>query len=172
MADRSRSRQQGRLQCGALPVTSDAPSPASVPRSQGGPAENRVPRRSSFVGRARELDQLQAAFEAAASGRGALIMLVGEPGIGKTAVCEQLCRFVEGSGGTPLVGHCYEEGSFRPPYQPFVEVFVTYLQERGTDHLLADLGLLGSPLPCRCDKFFKRRIVCVRDQCRSPEFGR
>src|SRR5690348_8369588 len=88
-------------------------------------AENWLARRSPFVGRARELHELQRAFEAAALGQGALIMLVGEPGIGKTALCEQLCSFVEASGGKSLVGHCYEEGSFRPPYQPFVEVFGT-----------------------------------------------
>jgi DNA-binding CsgD family transcriptional regulator/tetratricopeptide (TPR) repeat protein len=127
-------------------VTSDAPSPASVRRSQGGLAENQVPRPSSFVGRARELHQLQAAFEAAAVGQGALIMLAGEPGIGKTALCEQLCSFVEASAGTPLVGHCYEEGSFRPPYQPFVEVIETYLQERDTDTLTADLGSTAADL--------------------------
>jgi DNA-binding CsgD family transcriptional regulator/tetratricopeptide (TPR) repeat protein len=97
-------------------------------------------RQSPFVGRARELDQLRAAFEAAAMGQGTLIMLVGDPGIGKTAICEQLCSFVEASGGTPLVGHCYEEGSFRPPYQAFIEVFGTYLQECDTDSMLADLG--------------------------------
>ena len=73
-------------------------------------------------------------------GHGALVMLVGEPGIGKTALCEQLCKFVSASGGRPLVGHCYEEGSFRPPYQPFVEVFGTYLQDCDTDALTADLG--------------------------------
>jgi hypothetical protein len=28
-----------------------------------------------------------------------------------------------------LVGHCYEEVSFRPPYKPFVEVFVVCLQD-------------------------------------------
>src|SRR5215216_1144254 len=106
MGDRSRSRQQRRLQCGALPVTSDAPSPASVRRSQGELAKSWVARRSPFVGRARELDRLRAAFEAAAMGQGTLIMLVGEPGIGKTALCEQLCRVVAVSGGTPLVGHC------------------------------------------------------------------
>jgi hypothetical protein len=55
-------------------------------------------------------------------------MLVGEPGIGKTALCEQLCEFAGESGGHSLVGHCYEEGSFRPPYQPFVEIFSMYLQ--------------------------------------------
>jgi hypothetical protein len=60
-------------------------------------------------------------------------MLVGEPGIGKTALSDQLCRFVLASGGLPLVGHCYEEGSFRPPYQPFVEVFATYAWARHRD---------------------------------------
>ena len=79
-------------------------------------------------------------------GQGRLIMLVGEPGIGKTALCEQLCSFVEVSGGTPLVGHCYEEGSFRPPYQPFVEVFGTYLQQCDTDVLTADLGSSAADL--------------------------
>lgn len=58
-------------------MTSDARSPVSVRRSQGGLAENQVPRRSAFVGRARELHQLQAAFETAAMGQGRLIMLVG-----------------------------------------------------------------------------------------------
>jgi DNA-binding CsgD family transcriptional regulator/tetratricopeptide (TPR) repeat protein len=127
-------------------VTSDAPSPASDRRIQGGLAENQVPPPSSFVGRARELHQLQAAFEAAAVGQGRLIMLVGAPGIGKTALCERLCSFVEASAGTPLVGHCYEEGSFRPPYQPFVEVIGTYLQESDTDTLTADLGSSAADL--------------------------
>src|SRR5437763_11114670 len=98
MADRSRSRQRKGLQFGAHPVTSDAPSPPFVRRRQGGLTENHRPRPMPFVGRAPELDQLQAAFEAAAVGEGALIMLVGEPGIGKTALCEQLCSFVEVSG--------------------------------------------------------------------------
>jgi hypothetical protein len=48
-------------------------------------------------------------------------MLVGEPGIGKSALCEQLVNFVDQHGGLPLVGHCYPEGSARLPYQPFVE---------------------------------------------------
>ena len=42
-------------------------------------------------------------------------MLVGEPGIGKTAVCDQLSNYVSAAGGLSIAGHCYEEGSFRPP---------------------------------------------------------
>jgi DNA-binding CsgD family transcriptional regulator len=109
-------------------------------------AEDQVSQRQLFVGRERELRQLQAAFGAAAKGDGALILLVGEPGIGKTALSDQLCRLVSASGGLPLVGHCYEEGSFRPPYQPFAEVFATYLHGLDTDVLNAELGSSAADL--------------------------
>ncbi len=46
--------------------------------------------RRVFVGREQELRQLEAAFDVSLSGRGSLAMVVGEPGIGKTSVCEQL----------------------------------------------------------------------------------
>jgi hypothetical protein len=40
-------------------------------------------------------------------------MLVGEPSIGKTALCEQLASYVGARGGLALVGHCHccPEGS-------------------------------------------------------------
>jgi serine/threonine protein kinase len=50
--------------------------------------------RRVFVGREPELRQLQGAFDGAVSGQGALMMVVGEPGIGKTAICDQLKTFV------------------------------------------------------------------------------
>jgi Holliday junction resolvasome RuvABC ATP-dependent DNA helicase subunit len=56
---------------------------------------------AAFAGRQAELQHLKAAFEAAANGQGALIMLVGEPGIGKTALCEQLVSFVDFARWTP-----------------------------------------------------------------------
>src|SRR5437868_1147447 len=65
----------------------------------------------TFVGREAELKQLQAAFDGALSGQGALVMVVGEPGIGKTTVTEQLLTYIAMRGGRTLVGHCYEEGS-------------------------------------------------------------
>jgi predicted ATPase len=79
-------------------------------------------------------------------------MLVGEPGIGKTALCEQLTGFVSSRGGLPLVGHCYSEGSFRQPYQPFVEAFGSYLQECTTDALFAGLADLARSAPTLSEK--------------------
>jgi predicted ATPase len=97
-------------------------------------------RRPPFVGRKAELSQLQRAFEAAAQGHGALVMLAGEPGIGKTALCEQLASFVAEQGGLALVGHCYAEGSAGVAYQPLVEVFERYARERDADTLNAEMG--------------------------------
>jgi DNA-binding CsgD family transcriptional regulator/tetratricopeptide (TPR) repeat protein len=118
---------------------------------------------ASFVGRQAELRQLKVAFEAASSGRGALMLLVGEPGIGKTALCDQLGGFVAASGGVPLVGHCYEAGSFRRPYQPFVEAFGTYARESDTEALAADLGSGAADLA--------RIVPEVSDRLKVPPRG-
>src|SRR5207237_10534216 len=96
--------------------------------------------RRTFVGREPELRQLTAAFDAALSGQGSLAMVVGEPGIGKTPVCEQLSTYVALRGGKPLVGHCYEEGSLSLPYLPFVEAMRSYVLTREPDDLKNDLG--------------------------------
>ncbi len=67
-------------------------------------------------------------------------MVVGEPGIGKTSVCEQLATYAALRGGKTLVGHCYEEGSHSLPYLPFIEALRTYVLEREPDGLKSDLG--------------------------------
>jgi len=102
-------------------------------------AENPLYRRV-FVGREAELRQLQSAFDGAMSGQGALMMVVGEPGIGKTALCEQLSTYVTLRGGKPLMGHCYEEGSLSLPYLAFVEALRSYVISREVKDLRKQLG--------------------------------
>ena len=96
--------------------------------------------RRTFVGREQELKQLHRAFDAALSGEGSLAVVVGEPGIGKTSLCEQLSTYVALRGGRTLVGHCYEEGSLSLPYLAFVEAMRTYVLAREPDGLRNDLG--------------------------------
>ena len=67
-------------------------------------------------------------------------MVVGEPGIGKTALCEQLATYTTLRGGRTLVGHCYEEGSLSLPYLGFVEALRSYVLSRGADDLRKELG--------------------------------
>ena len=72
---------------GAAPARtpSQAAPAATLPSGSDNPVYRRI-----FVGREAELRQLEAAFDAAASGQGGLVMVVGEPGIGKTTLTEQL----------------------------------------------------------------------------------
>jgi serine/threonine protein kinase/tetratricopeptide (TPR) repeat protein len=96
--------------------------------------------RQIFVGREAELKQLKTAFDKALSGHGSLIMVVGEPGIGKTALTQQLATYVSMRGGSTLVGHCYEEGSLSLPYLAFVEAMRTYVLNRDEADLRRDMG--------------------------------
>ena len=96
--------------------------------------------RQIFVGRENELSQLKAAFDNALSGEGSLMMVVGEPGIGKTAVTEQLATYATMRGGLTLVGHCYEEGSLSLPYLAFVEAMRTYVLSGEANELRRAMG--------------------------------
>ena len=54
------------------------------------PAPSLSPFRGAFVGRQREMGELKAALDDAMASHGRLVMLVGEPGIGKTRTAQEL----------------------------------------------------------------------------------
>ncbi|MGH9592656.1 MAG: ATP-binding protein, partial [Bryobacteraceae bacterium] len=73
------------------------------------------------IGRDAELKQLSQRVEDALAGRGSLILIGGEPGIGKTHLSAALLDAARSRGAFVMVGQCYEmEGS--PPYVPFIEM--------------------------------------------------
>ena len=83
---------------------------------------------SVFVGRQRELAELTAALDDALSGQGRLVMLVGEPGIGKTRTAQELASYAENRGVRIFWGRCYEdEGT--PPYWPWVQSIGSFVNE-------------------------------------------
>ena len=90
-----------------------------------------------FVGRERELDGLRAVYEDAAAGRGRLVMLVGEPGIGKTRTAEELAAYARGRGAQVLWGPCHEADG-APAYWPWVQILRQILREG--DPAFADQG--------------------------------
>jgi tetratricopeptide (TPR) repeat protein len=134
------------------------------------PAENPLYRRV-FVGREQELKQLQAAFDGAVSGQGALWMVLGEPGIGKTALCEQLATYVTLRGGKTLVGHCYEEGSLSLPYLAFVEAMRSYVLDREAEALRKDLGS-GATDVARIVSEIREKLDVHPGEADSPEEDR
>lgn len=124
--------------------TPDAASPTPSPQHPN--PENPIYRRT-FIGREEELRQLRATFDGVLAGRGTLTMVVGEPGIGKTALCEQLATYVALRGGKTLVGHSYEEGSLSLPYLPFVEALRSHVLGREPDGLKQTWGLVRQRSP-------------------------
>ena len=92
-----------------------------------------------FVGRKREMDELKAALEDALGGRGRMVTLVGEPGIGKTRTAQELTTYAGLRGAQVLWGRCYEEQGV-PPYWPWVQAIRTYVRERDPESLSAEMG--------------------------------
>jgi class 3 adenylate cyclase/tetratricopeptide (TPR) repeat protein len=77
--------------------------------------------RQVFVGRDAEMATLRSGLIAALSGTGGLLLIGGEPGVGKTTLVQQLIREAEQRGALAVFGRCYEsEGAV--PYSPFVEM--------------------------------------------------
>ena len=102
-------------------------------------AEDRRFLSTGFVGRQREMGELRAALEEAVSGRGRLVMLVGEPGIGKTRTAQELASHAEGLGALVLWGRCYEEEG-APPYWPWLQSIRAYVQRADLEQLRSEMG--------------------------------
>jgi class 3 adenylate cyclase len=77
------------------------------------------------VGREAELETLQRAWQRAAAGQRQVVMIGGDPGIGKTSLVGEFSRRVYAGQGVVLYGRCDEEGVI--PYQPFVEALRSYV---------------------------------------------
>ncbi|HEX7276922.1 MAG TPA: AAA family ATPase [Acidimicrobiales bacterium] len=78
-------------------------------------------RGDGILGRRRELDMLGAWLQAARGGGGRLVLCVGEPGIGKTRLAQELAGVALAGGTTVSWGRCVEaEGS--PAFWPWRQV--------------------------------------------------
>src|SRR5882672_5356028 len=97
--------------------------PNAPSRSHSSDSANPLDRlaRGVFVGRERELERLRGAFDNAFAGPGSVVMLVGEPGIGKTRTTQELETYARLRGAKVLWGRA-NEGAGAPPYWPWVQV--------------------------------------------------
>jgi hypothetical protein len=105
-------------------------------RSYGGPWPQRPPPfphdwqgAFPFAGRSKESELLSGAWSAAASGGTQLVLLSGEPGIGKTRLSAELALAATEKGGLVLAGHCDE--LVGASYQPFAEALRHHLSQPG-----------------------------------------
>ena len=85
------------------------------------------------VGRHNELAELRAGFESAAAGRGLLLCVAGEPGIGKTTLVEEFLAELAADGRACSVarGRCSERLAGTEAYLPFLEALESLLHGAG-----------------------------------------
>lgn len=87
-----------------------------------------------LVGRALELDRLQAALDAAWSGGAQLVLVRGEAGIGKSRLIAEVTADAARRGGHVLFGQCHESDQALP-FGPWVDLLRSAPAELGPDPL-------------------------------------
>ncbi|MGH2997168.1 MAG: adenylate/guanylate cyclase domain-containing protein, partial [Gaiellaceae bacterium] len=98
--------------------------PVSVFRLVRSQTEERPSAPPRLVGRAPEVERLRTAVEDLRAGRGQVVVLLGEPGIGKTRLLTEV-RSIAGDEITWLEGHCLSYGGL--PSWPFIEILRRWL---------------------------------------------
>src|SRR5207244_11426931 len=94
--------------------------------------------RTPFVGREEERAELRRLMEQAIAGHGSVVLIRGEPGVGKTRLAQELVLEARKHGMFDATGRCYEmEGA--PPYIPYIEMLQQSLR-RGPAGFRTALG--------------------------------
>ncbi len=101
--------------------------------------------RGRLIDREEELASLKSALESVLSGRGQVVLVDGEPGIGKTRLVDELLVYARLRGCLASVGRCYEQ-EVNVPYLPFADALRTLLQGIPNDRLTAAAGPFASEL--------------------------
>jgi tetratricopeptide (TPR) repeat protein len=92
-----------------------------------------------FVGRERELDLLRESLAAAMAGQGRLVMLAGDPGIGKTRLAEEFAAHATAKGVCVRWGRCWE-GKGAPAFWPWIQILRTQTAASDAEDLQTELG--------------------------------
>jgi len=98
----------------------------------------------SFVGREDLQAELRELTAQTARGRGSVVMLGGEPGVGKTRLTQQVGAGAREQGFEVHVGHCHEQGDL--PYMPWVEMLEAVIRTRTPQELLTRFGPQASAI--------------------------
>jgi predicted ATPase/DNA-binding NarL/FixJ family response regulator len=126
-------------------------TPACAPDAHGGA----VPEGDTFVGRERERTRFANVLARTVAGRGGLLMLVGEPGIGKTRSAHAFALQAAEQGVQVLWGRCHEEPG-APPYWPWLQLLRAWVGAADDERLHEAMGsganLVAEILPDVADR--------------------
>ncbi|MGH3940938.1 MAG: BTAD domain-containing putative transcriptional regulator [Pseudonocardiaceae bacterium] len=104
------------------------------------PSASADPGDGLLVGRDRELSQLIEVLCQVRENRGGVVLLAGEPGIGKTRLAEELSAQASAQGALVVWGRCHE-GQGAPAFWPWMQIVRTVADHLAPDAFRAALGL-------------------------------
>jgi class 3 adenylate cyclase/tetratricopeptide (TPR) repeat protein len=120
-----------------------APPPAVAQRAE-------HPDKVAFVGRDAERAWLSAALDSALGGQGQLVLVAGEPGIGKSRLAREVSDEAQADGWQVLWGRAWEEDG-APSFWPWVQIARAWMAGRGVAKLSSgfagDAAVIGQILP-------------------------
>ncbi|HUR76534.1 MAG TPA: AAA family ATPase [Acidimicrobiales bacterium] len=101
--------------------------------------ESAAAKENVFVAREEQLGVLRDRVASTIDGHGSLVLIGGEPGVGKTALVRRVINEAERRGALAVFGRCYEsEGSVA--YSPFVEMLEQALSLMPADVVREDMA--------------------------------
>jgi DNA-binding SARP family transcriptional activator/class 3 adenylate cyclase len=124
----------------AREIVWDAPRASPVPLPPaliGGDGE-------PLAGRGEELAALSEHFARARAGERQMVLMCGEPGVGKTRLASELGRRAHAEGAIVLYGRCDAEPL--TPHQPFVEALGHYVELAPIEELAGQVAAAGGEL--------------------------
>ncbi len=92
-----------------------------------------------IIGRQQELTLVTHFYEAAKAGHAHVVLVTGDPGIGKTRLLDEIARRAAHDGATILRGGA-SEAEGMPPYLPFLEALGRYIQVTPLDLLRTQIA--------------------------------
>ena len=111
--------------------------PSATVRPEAEPAAVAPP--EPFVGRVAELAAMDEAFARAGAASGGIVLVSGEPGIGKTRLVKEAATRAAPSGCLVAWGRC-EEGDGAPPFWPWIQVIRALLDHADAEAVRTALG--------------------------------
>jgi tetratricopeptide (TPR) repeat protein len=94
---------------------------------------------AELVAREVELKRVLAAADATATGNGRLVLISGEPGVGKTRLAQEVMLTVRNRRFLVAAGRCYEQQR-SVPFYPFIDILST-LYSSSPESIHADVAL-------------------------------
>ena len=128
----------------------------------------------TLVGREYELDLLRTKLRDAIAARGNVVLLGGEPGIGKTRLAEEVAFDAAQHGMLVVWGRCWESDG-APPFWPWIELLRDVMRNCDRSALQHQLGN-GASIDCDAGARDSRATVRICQRCRNsirwrPAFG-